>query len=105
MSMERLEDAAARLNLPGDVLADHLWEQGVPALNGDAELTPEMVVVAEAFASRFAPPPVVEDPPSALAPAVEAEAPTEATDLCEDPEEVRLGSGVRRRRRRNEGDG
>ncbi len=109
MSAERLEDTAARLNLSAEVLADHLWEQGVPAIDAGMELTAEMVVAAETFASRFAPTPQVSVPSPDPVPVVDAspEAEGGSGEAAEEPgadgaEEVHLRSGVRRRRRRTE---
>ena len=106
MSNERMDEAAIRLKVGVDALADHLWEQGVPTQDPAVELTPPMVEMAEAFAARFAPvvqelssqEPVEEPGPGEGEGAVEASAPTE------EPAEVQLRSGVRRRRRRMEGD-
>ena len=110
MSAERLEDAASRLKLPADVLGDHLWEQGVPAIDAQVELSPEMVALAEEFAARFAPTASapVKAPPGeseGIASAADSAATLEAPQPDEEasvPEEGQLRSGVRRRRRRVE---
>jgi hypothetical protein len=107
MSNERMDDAAVRLNVRMDALADHLWEQGVPTQDPGVELTPSMIEAAEAFAARFAPVALEVSPqePVEEAGEGEGEAVVEASAPSEEPAEVQLQSGVRRRRRRLEGDG
>ena len=105
MSSQRIDAVARELGVSLEALDAHLWEQGVPVLDGSTPLNGAMIAASREFAGPDAAP---APGPEAPAPSKKKEAspPKEASSAVESPAEdgggeVRRGSVVRRRRIRD----